>query len=111
MFTANLDEPTEQKRTEIRRLLHHLHDAAGHPSNRNLARVLRDAGKPKWVIEEALELKCDVCLANKPGGFMIPQASTFEIPKAWTVVGTDVGEWPVPAWGIKLKFVLYKSSL
>ena len=44
------------------------HKAAGHPNNYNLARVIREAGQPRWKVEAALQLPCDDCKALKMGG-------------------------------------------
>ena len=68
------DEPTTPAGwDEVDARLHHLHKAAGHPNNRNLARTLKDAGKPAWLVKRALKLKCTACEKIKAGGQMIPR--------------------------------------
>eukprot|EP00435_Cladocopium_sp_Y103_P006371 s604_g2.t1 len=72
------------------------HRAAGHTSNYNLARLLRDAGRPAWQVKAALDLHCDECAAAKLGGISsgkIPPASLRPLPKAWQCVGMDCTEW------------------
>ena len=72
------------------------HRSAGHPSNYNLARILRDAGRPAWQVKAALDLHCDECAASKLGGISsghIPPASMRPLPKAWESVGMDCTEW------------------
>ena len=85
------------------------HQAAGHPSNRNLARIVREAGKAPWQVDRALALKCSACEATKPGGTSsrkVPPASTSTMPSAWSVVMLDIGEWTVMDRQLKLKFLL-----
>ena len=72
------------------------HRSAGHPSNYNLNRILRDAGRPAWQVKAALDLHCDECAASKLGGISsgrIPPASMRPLPKAWESVGMDCTEW------------------
>ena len=56
------DVPTESQREEWTRRLKKFHAAAGHPSNRGLARMLADAGK--WQVEMARDFKCPRCQAQ-----------------------------------------------
>ena len=44
-------EPAEEAKEQMRAWLHKLHRATGHPRNAGLARTLKDAGKPAWVVE------------------------------------------------------------
>ena len=86
------------------------HRAAGHPSSRNLARMLHDAQVEKWKIKMALSLKCPACEELKPGGSsskQIPPSSMRPLPEAWDHLGIDVSEWTVPGKDLKLKFVLF----
>ena len=44
------------------------HKAAGHPSNRNLARIIKEAGHEEWKIEMARNFHCPACASLKSGG-------------------------------------------
>ena len=106
---TSVENPTTAERESWAVKLLHYHRAAGHPSNRSLARLVETAGRPGWQVEMALDLKCDACAASRPGGMasgQIPPASVAPLPEAWTHVGIDVGEWPVPRHGVKIKFLL-----
>ncbi|CAE7581414.1 Smyd3, partial [Symbiodinium sp. CCMP2456] len=86
------------------------HRAAGHPSNRNLARIIKDAGHPEWKIEVARQFSCPTCQSVKPGGTSsgkIPPASTHAQYGAWEAVAVDSGEWVPPGRKIKVKFLLF----
>ena len=86
------------------------HRAAGHPTPRNLARMLSDAKVEKWKIKQALRFKCSVCEEQKPGGSsskQIPPSSLRPLPLAWEHLGADVGEWTVPGVDLKVKFILF----
>ena len=86
------------------------HKAAGHPTNRNLARIVKDAGHPAWKVEVALRYQCPACQSLKPGGGssgQVPPASTHEMYAAWEAVGVDSGEWVPPGSRIKIKFLLF----
>ena len=48
--------------------VNHFHQAAGHPTGRNLVRLFRDAGLPAWKIRIALDHKCAACESLKRGG-------------------------------------------
>ena len=101
---VSLDEVKKWKVKLVR-----FHKAAGHPSARNLARMLADAQVDKWKVRLALQFKCDTCEELRPGGQsskQIPPAAMKELPEAWEHVGVDVGEWTVPNQDIKVKFIL-----
>ncbi|CAE7714188.1 unnamed protein product, partial [Symbiodinium microadriaticum] len=86
------------------------HKAAGHPTNRNLARIVKDAGHPGWKVEVALRHQCPACLSLKPGGTssgQVPPASTQTMYAAWEAVGVDSGEWVPPGSRTKVKFLLF----
>ena len=86
------------------------HRAAGHPTARNLARMLHDAQVDKWKVKMALSFKCPTCEELKPGGSsskQIPPSSVRALPEAWQHLGVDVGEWSVPGKDQKLKFILF----
>ena len=77
----------EQERWSAK--LAHYHKAAGHPSNRNLAKIIKDAGQPQWKVQMALSHKCQACISLKPGSTssgQIPPTSTHIFSKAWDVV-------------------------
>ena len=105
--------PTDRELKAWRRRVRHFHVAAGHPSNRNLARMLKDAGKPRWQVQEALDYECPECTSLKPGGSsskQVPPISTRPAPTAWTQVVADVGEWTSVPHKCKLKFVLFVDA-
>ena len=86
------------------------HKAAGHPTNRNLARIVKDAGHPQWKIEVALRHQCPACASLKAGGTssaQVPPASTHAMYAAWEAVGVDSGEWVPPGSRVKVKFLLF----
>ena len=103
------DDVTEQERQEWHVKLQHYHRAAGHPSNRNLIHLFRDAGLPKWKIEMARHFRCDACdrlLQGSKSSGEVPRATTHPLCKAWEIVGADSSEWHVPDQKIKIKFIL-----
>ena len=89
-------EPTEDDKKEWERKLRRFHNAAGHPSNRNLARLVKDAGKSKWQVEMAMNYDCPHCKALRPGGpssKQIPPLSTRPAPvglKWWLMLGISL---------------------
>ena len=101
--------PSDADLQRWRARVSHFHKAAGHPTNRNLARVIRDSGAPQWKIQVALEHNCETCASLKPGGVssgQIPPASTHCLPQAWQVIGLDTSEWLVPGLKKKARFLL-----
>ena len=44
------------------------HKAAGHPTNADLARLVKNAGQPQWKVDAALRHRCPGCEALRPGG-------------------------------------------
>ena len=102
-------EPTAQELEKWRARLAHFHKAAGHPSARNLARLVRDSGSPQWKVREALQHQCETCKSLKPGGMssgQIPPAATHSLCQAWEAVGFDTAEWLVPGLKKKARFLL-----
>ena len=100
-------EPDEKEVQLWKQQLLKFHKAAGHPNNYNLARIIREAGKERWQIEAAMDLKCDDCLALKPGSTSsgkVPPASMRPLPRAWEMVGMDTTEWT--PHGSKVKLLL-----
>ena len=86
------------------------HRAAGHPTNRNLAKIIADAGHESWKISVAKNHKCPACASLRPGGTssgQIPPAATREQYKAWEAVAVDGGEWIPPGRKVKVKFLLF----
>ena len=86
------------------------HKAAGHPINRNLAKIVKDAGHPEWKVKAALEHYCPSCASLKVGGTssgQVPPASTHAMYGAWEAVGVDSGEWIPPGGKKKVKFLLF----
>ncbi|CAE7551649.1 GIP, partial [Symbiodinium microadriaticum] len=86
------------------------HKAAGHPTNRNLAKIIKDAGHPEWKIEEARKFYCPSCESLRPGGIssgQVPPASTHSQFQAWEAVTVDSAEWIPPGKKKKVKFLLF----
>ena len=52
------ENPTESQQKEWHQKLRKFHVAAGHPSSRQLARLIREAGKPRWQVVAAEEFRC-----------------------------------------------------
>ena len=86
------------------------HKAAGHPTARNLARIIEEAGHPKWKALVARNYKCETCASLRPGGTssgQIPPASTHASYSAWEAVAVDAGEWVPPNSKKKINFLLF----
>ncbi|CAL1139358.1 unnamed protein product [Cladocopium goreaui] len=88
--SSSSSEPSGKELSLWRVHLMKYHRAAGHPSNYNLSRILRDAGRAPWQVRAAMDLKCDECAALKLGGSSsgkVPPASMrpmpSENPAAW----------------------------
>ena len=102
-------EPTPEDKKRWEAQLSRFHHSAGHPTNRNMARMLHDASLPKWKIKAAMNYSCPYCQETKPGGMaskQIPPGSLRPLPQAWEQVALDVGEWTVPDQDYKIKFLL-----
>ena len=87
-------------------MLHRLHRAAGHPSNRALSRLCKDRGLPDWMVRMAMELKCQACLETQTGEQKILPYSLGAKPSPWQVVGADVMELVFPAHRCKARFLV-----
>ena len=87
-------------------MLHRLHRAAGHPSNRALARLCQDRGLPPWVSQLALQLRCQACTDTKKGGQMVIPASIEARPQPWQMLGLDVFELYFPKLKLKARYLL-----
>ena len=100
---------TEEEKERWKVKLMKLHKAAGHPTSRNMARMLSDAQAPRWKVRMALSFSCPVCQEVRPGGSssgQVPPGSMRPMPTAWEHLGMDVGEWTVPNQDKKIKFLL-----
>ncbi|CAE7794539.1 unnamed protein product [Symbiodinium sp. CCMP2592] len=107
------DGPSEEEKANWERKLRRFHNAAGHPSNSQLARIVKEAGKPKWMIDAAQKLHCPHCASVCPGGIsskQVPPLSTRPLPQAWQQVVSDVGEWTSAAHKCKLKFIVFVDA-
>ncbi|CAE7308238.1 unnamed protein product [Symbiodinium microadriaticum] len=86
------------------------HKAAGHPTNKNLARIIADAGHPKWKSEVALRHRCPACESLRKGGDssgQVPPVATHQQYAAWQAVAVDAGEWIPPKSKVKVKFLVF----
>ena len=102
-------EPSPDELEQWKTRVSHFHKAAGHPTNRNLARVIKDSGAPDWKVRVALEHSCETCKSLKAGSLssgQVPPAATHALPKAWQVIGLDAFEWTVPGLKKKARFLL-----
>jgi hypothetical protein len=102
-------QPSEQDQRAWKAKLDRFHRQAGHPTARNMARMMADAQLPRWKIKMALEHVCPYCQEQKGGGISSKQinpASMRNLPGPWEQVGIDVSEWEVPGENIKVKFVI-----
>ncbi len=105
--TIQTDFPiSSDEREKGKSILHRLHRAAGHPSNRSLARLIRDRKLPKWLVDEALNLQCPHCIATQSGNQMVLNKSIGEHPRPWQIVGMDVMEVIFPQQQSKTRFLL-----
>ena len=98
--------PDEKTLASIKMWLKRLHDAAGHPSNTNLAKLLSDRGYPKWLIDEARKLHCQVCLDLQRGEHLRVPVSVNQKIVPWEVVGLDCFEVFYPSLKIKVRWLL-----
>jgi len=97
---------SEKDRQAWHAKLQHYHRAAGHPTNKSLIHLFRDAGLPKWKIEMDRDLQCDACdhlLQGSKSSGEVPRATTHPLCKAWEIVGADSSEWHVADQKIKIK--------
>ena len=102
-------EPSQQERDRWMAKLHHFHRAAGHPSVKNLVRLVRDANLESWKVKMAHDFVCPTCASLKPGGSSsgkVPPAATHAQFGPWQALGLDAGEWFIPGTKSKLKFLL-----
>ncbi|CAE7821609.1 GIP [Symbiodinium sp. CCMP2592] len=107
---GEMSEPSDQERAKWEAQIAKFHKAAGHPTNRNLSRIVKDAGHPEWKVRAALQHHCPACQSLKQGGTssgQIPPASTHSLYGAWEAVGVDSAEWVPPGSKKKVKFLLF----
>ena len=108
--STSLEDPSDAERSAWEAQIAKFHKAAGHPTNRNLAKIVKDAGHPEWKVQTALHHHCPACQSLKPGGTssgQIPPASTHSLYGAWEAVGVDSAEWVPPGSKKKVKFLLF----
>ena len=106
---AVLSSVPQQEREQWQARLQHYHRAAGHPSNKNLIHLFKDAGLPAWKIIMARNFRCSACESLKPGGTSsgsIPPAATHQLYQPWQAIGLDATDWLVPGQKTKIRFVL-----
>ncbi len=97
--------PFPEEEEAFESVLHRLHAASGHTPWRNAARLLREAGRPRWQQQMALEAKCHACDSLKPGGLGTPKAATYAIPQPCAEVHLDVAEVTDARTQSKTKFL------
>ncbi len=83
-------KPTEKDREKVRVLLHKIHRGAGHCSNTNLAKLMRDKKCLGWIIEEAKDLKRQACIDPLRGEKLKVNASVTQKLGPHECVGMDV---------------------
>ena len=108
--SLTLESVSSQDRARWEAQVAKFHKAAGHPTNRNLAKIVKDAGHEDWKVEIALKYDCPACKSLKQGGTssgQIPPVATHSTYAAWQAVGVDSGEWVPPGSKIKVKFLLF----
>ena len=92
ILAADQEPPSEaQVKTELRKL----HNNLGHPTNRELTRVLKNAGGSEMALCLASDFKCDVCFHRQRPSPCLP-ASAHQIVNFNHRVGLDVKK--VPGW-------------
>jgi hypothetical protein len=92
ILIADQEPPSEaQVKTELRKL----HNNLGHPTNRELIRVLKNAGGSETALRLASDFKCDVCFHRQRPPPCLP-ASAHQIVDFNHRVGLDVKK--VPGW-------------
>ena len=93
----SLDSP-EMNNPEVgnvTRALRRLHSNLGHPSNKDLVRVLRNSGACEEAIRQARELECAVCRNHKAPSSARP-ANTSRATRFNEKIGLDVKY--LPGW-------------
>ncbi|CAK0814911.1 unnamed protein product [Prorocentrum cordatum] len=99
-------EPTDLEREQVRAMLSRIHKAAGHPGNEHLAYWCKKRQCPRWIIEEAINLRCEACDLVKHGLSHKVKAS-LDIPMApWQAAVMDVSDLTFPDLNVKARFLL-----
>ena len=89
--------------------LNQFHRAVGHPSARNLVRMLVDAQcgtLENSASSEVSLFNCEEMIKGGASSKQIPPAAMRPSPVAWEQVGIDLAEWTVPNQNTKVKFVM-----
>ena len=101
-----LRKPSEEERQRVLVLLHKIHTAGGHPSNRSLAETLKKKGCADWILAEALKLACVYCDEASRGNQLRVPASLDAPLLPWQIVGLDAFELPFPSQQTKARYLL-----
>ena len=101
-----MTEVSKKERDKAEALLHRLHKASGHPTNRALARLCKDRGMPEWMVKVALKLQCPACISTERGGQMVIPYSLGAKPSPWQFVTADVMDLAFPALRCKARFLV-----
>ena len=102
-------EPSSDEMKAWLQKVQHYHRAGGHSNIKALARMVKEAGKPRWQVKAVETWTCDICDARRPGGLssgQVPPAATTALPMAWTHVGLDTAELPCIKHQCKIKFLV-----
>ena len=98
--------PDQENLERARSMLHKLHRAAGHPTNRNLAKLCRDRKLPNWIVREASQLKCQACKDTERGEHKILHRTLGDRALPWQMIAMDAFELHFPLKGVKARFIL-----
>ena len=106
-------DPDQPEVGNVSRALRRLHANLGHPSNKDLVRVLRNSGASEEAIRQASELECSVCHNHKAPSSALP-ANTSRATRFNEKIGLDVKY--LPGWKPNQKvpcinIIDYASSL
>ena len=101
-----MEEISQKEKDRAEVLLHKLHKAAGHPTNRALARLCKDRGMPEWMITMAKQLKCQACLDTARGEQMVVPYSLGAKPGPWQFVTLDTMELVFPMQRCNARFLI-----
>ena len=81
-------QPSEQDQRAWKAKLDRFHRQAGHPTARNMARMMADAQLPQWKIKMALEHVCPTA-KNKRAVALVPGRSTQRACETFLDLGTS----------------------
>ena len=76
---------------KIDAMIQKIHRNSAHCNVRTLARVLKEDNAPEWVIQRALQHKCEECERLKQPGYKPPVSLNYET-RLWHCVGIDNAE-------------------